>query len=247
VPDLPATVPADLVAIVHKAMAKDPADRYADGAELAAALRGQAPAPRVPPVPPPADATRVMTGVAAAPVAAAAVVPPPTERTPVNEDSGSRWLLYAVVALAVVVVVLLLLFRPWQNDNATPDPTPSKQSPTPSSTPSPSPTESASPSDSPSPSPTASATPQVTIDPDAYLGKSADQARSQLRAMGMQTTTQTVDNPGDQDEGTVAGVSPTGQVDKGSTITLQVYGPAPDSGDNNGSDSGSGGNSGEGG
>jgi beta-lactam-binding protein with PASTA domain len=46
--------------------------------------------------------------------------------------------------------------------------------------------------------------------------------------MGMQTTTQTVDNPGDQDEGTVAGVSPTGQVDKGSTITLQVYGPPPD-------------------
>ena len=42
VPELPATVPADLVAIVNKAMAKDPAERYADGAELAAALRGQA-------------------------------------------------------------------------------------------------------------------------------------------------------------------------------------------------------------
>jgi serine/threonine protein kinase len=164
VPDLPATVPADLVAIVHKAMAKDPADRYADGAELAAALRGQDPPPRVPPVPPPTDATQVMTGVAAAPVAAA-VVPPPTETTPVSEDSGSRWLLYAVVALAVVVVVLLLVFRPWHSDNvATPDPAPSKQSPTPSSKSSPSPSESASPSETPTetPTPTPSKTPSET-------------------------------------------------------------------------------------
>ena len=42
VPDLPADVPADLAAVVRRALAKDPADRYADGAEFAAALRDPA-------------------------------------------------------------------------------------------------------------------------------------------------------------------------------------------------------------
>jgi serine/threonine-protein kinase len=216
IPELPATVPEDLVAIVHTAMAKEPAERYANGAEMASALRGQARRP-VPPPPPPPAATQVMTG-AAAPVAA-------EER----DGSGSRWLLYAVAALAVVVVVLLLLFRPWEDDTATtPDPTPAKNTAAPTPKRSTGPTRSATPSDSPSSSPTESATPQVEVNPDAYIGKPVDQARSQLHAMGLQTTTQTVDNPGDQDEGTVAGVSPTGQVDQGSTITLQVYGPPPD-------------------
>ena len=39
VPDLPDEVPADLAAVVRRAMAKDPAERYADGAALARPLR----------------------------------------------------------------------------------------------------------------------------------------------------------------------------------------------------------------
>ena len=42
VPDLPDDVPADLAAVVYKTMEKDPEDRYADGRELAAALRDPA-------------------------------------------------------------------------------------------------------------------------------------------------------------------------------------------------------------
>ena len=42
VPPLPDTVPAGLAAVVTRALAKDPAERYADGAELATALRGAA-------------------------------------------------------------------------------------------------------------------------------------------------------------------------------------------------------------
>ena len=41
-PDLPASVPADLAAVVGRALAKDPADRYADGSAFAAALRDPA-------------------------------------------------------------------------------------------------------------------------------------------------------------------------------------------------------------
>jgi eukaryotic-like serine/threonine-protein kinase len=66
VPDLPATVPPALAAVVRRALAKDPAERYADGAAFAAAVREAAadPAP-----------TRVLTTpapVAAAPAVAAA-------------------------------------------------------------------------------------------------------------------------------------------------------------------------------
>ena len=39
VPELPDDVPADLAAVVRRAMAKSPEDRFADATELAAALR----------------------------------------------------------------------------------------------------------------------------------------------------------------------------------------------------------------
>lgn len=253
VPPLPDSVPADLVAVVHTAMAKDPADRYPDGAAFAKALRGQATKrvpprvpPPVPPVVPPADATQVLAPTPAPVALATTTVGEP----PADETSGSRWAWLAAGLLALVLVVLLLVTRPWESDTAdqptTPTPTPSassKPSPTPSDTPSDTP--------SPSPTPTRSETPQATVDPDDYVGQRVDQARSQLRAIGMQTTTQTVDNPGDKDEGTVAGVSPTGDVDEGTTITLQVYGPPPDTGDgtdpgNSGNSNGNNGNSGNG-
>ncbi|MBV9830780.1 MAG: PASTA domain-containing protein [Marmoricola sp.] len=147
----------------------------------------------------------------------------------------SPWPWILVAALAVLVVVLLLLTRPWESDSTgTPQNTPPSSPASTSSSPS------ATPSPTPSPTPTKSQTPQVTINPGDYVGKPADQARSQLRALGMQTTSQTVDNPGDKQEGTVAGISPTGQVDEGSTITLQVYGPAPSSGTPSGNGGGNG-------
>ena len=42
VPELPDDVPADLAAVVRRAMAKSPEDRFADATELAAALRNPA-------------------------------------------------------------------------------------------------------------------------------------------------------------------------------------------------------------
>jgi eukaryotic-like serine/threonine-protein kinase len=73
VPDLPATVPPALAAVVRRALAKDPAERYADGAAFAAAVREAADAPAgaaADPAP-----TRVLTTptpVVAAPAVAAA-------------------------------------------------------------------------------------------------------------------------------------------------------------------------------
>ncbi|MFI2706763.1 serine/threonine-protein kinase, partial [Nocardioides sp. CER28] len=71
VPPLPDTVPADLAAVVMRALAKKPAERFPDAAAFAAALRGEpgpgeAPTQVVAPMmAPPPDATQVITGVGA--------------------------------------------------------------------------------------------------------------------------------------------------------------------------------------
>jgi serine/threonine-protein kinase len=66
-----------------------------------------------------------------------------------------------------------------------------------------------------------------------YVGRPKDDARKQLEGLGLKVDEKTVDNPGTKPKDTVADVSPTGQVDPGSTITLSVYGdpvsvPLPD-------------------
>jgi serine/threonine-protein kinase len=198
VPDLPASVPSDLVAVVHKAMAKDPAARYADGAAFAVALRSGTERRILPPVPPP-DATRVL---AATPAPAPVPAPVPVASEPDGSQgaggTGSRAAVWIAVLLGAALVVLLLVTKPWADDSSPSDPggpsrtpsaspsgtpssTPSQtpsQSPTESPTQSPSPTQSQSPTGTPSQSPTGSPTqtptgpldPSVTINPGADTG-----------------------------------------------------------------------------
>ncbi len=91
-----------------------------------------------------------------------------------------------------------------------------------------------------------------------YVGRPAGDASKDLRALGLKVQQRTVDNPGDEDENTVADVNPTGDVRKGSTVTLSVYGkpqpteppttaspPPPD--DNSGPGNGNGNGGGDGG
>ena len=54
--------------------------------------------------------------------------------------------------------------------------------------------------------------------------------RKALDEKGLKTKTERQDNPGDQEAGTVAALDPTGTVEKGTTITLTVWGAAPSSG-----------------
>ena len=114
VPPLPDTVPAGLAAVVTRALAKDPAERYADGAELATALRGAAdgaePAP-------PVDQTRVL---APTPPATTSTRVTSTESAPpADSKTGSRWPLYALIALALVLLAALLIWSPWSDDAET--------------------------------------------------------------------------------------------------------------------------------
>ena len=194
VPPLPDTVPAGLSAVVTRALAKDPADRYADGAELATALRGAAdgadPAPaidqtRVLAATPPTSTTRVTTTSSAPePVAAAA-------------GGRSRWPLYTAIALILILLVALLIASPWSDDETTGG------------------NDSAD---------------TVKVNKAAYVGKPEDEVRDALGEKGLETKVETEENPGGEEAGTVSDLSPTGVVDKGEVITLQVWDdpPAPE-------------------
>ena len=77
---------------------------------------------------------------------------------------------------------------------------------------------------------------QVTVDPASYVGLPVDEASQDLRDDELTPVTETRSNPGDQEAGTVAEVSPVGQVDAGTEVTLTVWGepPATGSDDNQG-------------
>jgi eukaryotic-like serine/threonine-protein kinase len=171
VPDLPDEVPDDLAAVVRRAMAKLPQDRYADGAALAAALRDPATAATQAAAVPPVDNTQVM----------APVVPPepnlhagptaghqPDEGERIRKRSSAWPVLLVLALVAVAVVVILLLARalgddgePTDEPSRTPSPSQKQSSEPPSEEPT---TEAPPPSDTPTetPSETPTETPTET-------------------------------------------------------------------------------------
>ena len=206
VPDLPEGVPADLAAITRRALAKDPAERYANAGELAAALRTGVAAPAE------ETSTRVLTGltpvVAGAP-AASQVLTTPGERSgwrdrlPSRLRSGVRswWPIALLGALALVLVVTLALA------GRSPQPSASSHAAT---------------------TPPAASAVKVRVRPAAYVGKPVAQVRDALRRLGLQSkVVRRRDNPGGHVAGTVAALAPTGMVAKDSLVRLTVWKAPP--------------------
>jgi len=217
VPPLPATVPPDMAAVVMRALAKKPAERFPDAAAFAAALRGapgalDAPTQVVAPVAvPPADSTQVMTGVGAP--------PPATSATPVAADDDGRrvnpWLIALVAGLLLAAVLVgWLLLRGSASDappSAPVTPTTSATTPTPSQT------------------PTTSAAPKTfDLNESDYVGHDVDSVLADLRALGLEPRSKEIANPGDQKADTVAAVSPTKGLQEGDRVEVAYYGePKP--------------------
>ncbi len=225
-PDLPQTVSEPVRNLVYSSIAKRPEDRPATAAHLARAAqalrRGDV-----------AGAAAAVPGVLAGALAvesgattATRVLPSaggPTATTPLPEvrrRSPWMWPLIAIVSLlavALIAIIIVIAVQPRGGDDG-----PS----TPTSTP-----PSKSPSESPSPSPSSSDT--VPINRDDYIGLSVGDAIAKLDATGggfeiNQATGPAAPSPDKVD--TVQNITPSGNVKKGQTITLTVYGPFPQPG-----------------
>jgi outer membrane biosynthesis protein TonB len=70
----------------------------------------------------------------------------------------------------------------------------------------------------------------VRVRKAAYVGKPVDEVENALGDKGLETEVETIDNPGDEEAGTVADLSPFGKVAEGELITLEVWDdpPAPE-------------------
>ncbi|MEP7090969.1 MAG: PASTA domain-containing protein, partial [Nocardioidaceae bacterium] len=64
----------------------------------------------------------------------------------------------------------------------------------------------------------------VTVDKAAYVGAPKEDVEKALKALGLKVSEQQVDNTVGAPKDTVADVSPSGDVAKGQTVTLSVYG-----------------------
>ena len=229
VPELPDGVPADLAAVVRRALAKEPSERPADGLAFAAALRSGEVADT--------PATAVLP---AAGVAAPAAAPAPTTTLPVRgrtpdappprRRTGVPWaLLLGVLALVLAIGLAFALAgddepEPRGTDTPTQTATPT-DTPTPTSTPTPT-----GPESSPTPS-----RETVEVDPAAYVGRDHKDVEKDLRDLGLKPEKNEIENPGDQPEGVVTEVSPTGTVELGETVEVSFWGKAPKGGPGGGS------------
>jgi len=214
VPDLPATVPADLASVVRRAMAKDPAERYPDGAAFAEALRNPAAAYL--------EATQV-TQVVAPPIV------PPTTTTgmgpiePVydhgyQEESDRPVWLWAVLGVLAVVTAVIVAMLLLDNGDAGDQPSDTTTTPPVSSTPPTSPS---------APTSSASEDTTVRIDEQDFVDRPLADVERELGDLGLRVAKVRLDNPGDQIAGDVESVNPTGALQRGDTVTVSYWGPLP--------------------
>jgi serine/threonine-protein kinase len=208
-PPLPETVPAPVRALVERALAKDPADRFADAADLAGQaerLRAALPADdgglAALPVAPPAA---VRPDGASEPLPVSAHAPTGVLQVPGSRARSSRRAVTAVAALLALLAVGVGV-------NATRSPQPMRAAaPTPSTAP---PVADAVPTE-----------PRTTrIDAARYLGRPAAEVQAALATLGL-VPRLAYDGRGTP-VGTVSAVDPAGDVAAGSAVLLHVV-PAP--------------------
>jgi serine/threonine-protein kinase len=198
VPDLPAEVPEDLAEVVHRALAKDPEERYPDAGAFAAALR-------------PADVEHTVVMSVPLPVLPAPGPETVEDAVPLERrlvawlPAGRERLLWVAGGALALLIAVILVVAALDDGDAT------KDTPAPGSS-----------GTSPSVSPSTPGT--VTVDAARYVGKPVADVKAALAALGLQTKVNTVANTGGHTAGTVAALRPKGAVRVGSTVTLDVYG-----------------------
>ncbi len=223
-PELPVTVAQPVRNLVYASIAKKPADRPQTASHLARAaqaLRRGDINGAVAAVAGIAGGEATFTSILGASGSTTSAV---TRVLPSGEGMGTSstaeqrverrrspwtWPLVAVVsvlAVAVVAIIIIFLINPNGGGGGTPSPSNTNQTPNPT----------------PSTSPPSN---RVSIDPDDYIGRPFEDVRQELVALEL-----VVDQadgpaaPSPEQVGTVVSLNPTGNVTKGSTITVRVYG-----------------------
>jgi serine/threonine-protein kinase len=193
-------------------MAKTADERFRDGRAFAAALRDPSSV-----VPVAAAATALDT--AATQVIGTGAVPrspATTSTTPVagpTDERKSRWWVWLLLALAVIAaIVAIVLLANGDDDPGSPT--------EPSST---APTESG-----PSETQTTQGPDTVEVNEGDYVGRPVDDVVAELQNLGLNVQRNQLDNPGDQEEGIVDGVNPSGTLEEGDSVTVSFWGPAPE-------------------
>ena len=219
-PDLPVTVAEPVRNLVFACIAKNPADRPASAAHLARAAQAlrrgdvSGAAQSVPGVLGAAKTLSPSTSLATT-VMPSSPPPPGEDPTQVSKRrSPWTWPLIALIGILIVVLVISLISL---LNNPTSKPAPSK---------SPSPSASQTPSPTPSITPTSST---VTITASQFTGKTPTQVNALLTSFGLSGTLvpDSGTPPTPADAGTAFSVAPTGNLDKGSNVTVKFYGTFP--------------------
>ncbi len=219
-PDLPVTVSEPVRNLVFACIAKNPADRPASAAHLARAaqaLRRGDVSGAAASVPGILGATKTLSPSTslATTVMPAAGIPEPDPTQVSKRRSPWTWPLVALIAILLVVLVFSLITL-LGNPSGKPTPSPSPS------------TSQSSPSASPSPSTTPTSS-TVTISADQFTGKSPAQVNSLLTSFGLSGTLvpDAGTPPTPADANTAFSVAPTGNLDKGTNVTVKFYGAFP--------------------
>jgi serine/threonine protein kinase len=237
IPDLPDDLPEDLRTIIRRALAKEPAERYADGAELAAALRGAEVAPRAAaaPLPPAGDSTAVLPVTPSQPlppvVATPAAATPRLDRPEAYEGTASPGRKRDRRAVLPVVLIVLLLVAAaiaagvllLGGDDEDPSTSSTDDSSTRRTSRASSQTTTETSSEPTTPQTTEDET--FTIVESDYIGRDRFEVEAELQRMGLVVRLFEDENPGGETPDTVSGLEPTGELRVNDSIDLHYWGP----------------------
>ncbi len=227
-PPLPGDVPPVVRQLIEATLAKDPRERYATGGEFARAVgavrRGE-------PLPPPGAGTAatavVNPATRVAPAAGRDPSPAPGNRRADRWDAASRQKRRRGVGgpLAAIAVVAALLalgaYLVVANTETSPPAPPVASTTTPPATTAPPTTTTTRTTRRPTTSSTAAGD-TVTVSTVAYVGRTAAAASAALSELGLGTNVTTLfgGTPANPDACRVIRVTPSGQVQRGDTVTV---------------------------
>ncbi|WP_022881881.1 protein kinase domain-containing protein [Gryllotalpicola ginsengisoli] len=236
-PELPTSIPEPVRNLIMSCIAKNPADRPATAANLSRAAqalrRGDvaAAAAAVPAVlggEGATAATMLLPSTSAAPtqattmypqqptvlVPATAPAPTPTRAEARQTKKRNPWTVPLIILILILIGALVWSLINFFGQDKASSPTSSKPAASPSRT-----------SESPTPSQTATQATRGMIDPDDYIGLTADEARQKLAAGGWTNVQVLTGDPATDPSqvGLVYEINPTQSVPFDEQITLSVY------------------------